>query len=197
MDKRVGYFGDETSYTYACTIENFRGANMQGFSTIRAVAESVNNGVVDCAIVPIENSMGGLVCETLDALKKYGVYITRQYFLPISHSLIAMAGADKREIKRVYAHCQGLAQCEEYLMREFPNAKMIISPSTAEALRSIKQRDEAAIARLPLPGQTVLENDIQDDKSSVIRFALLEKEPNSEGKIVSVVFSLSDIFSYL
>lgn len=189
MDKRIGYFGDENSYTYACAIEHFRGADMEGFPTIRSAVDAVEKGIVDCAIVPIENSVGGTVGETLDALKNYEVYITAQYLLPVSHSLIAIAGADKHEIKRVYSHYQALSQCEKYLQREFPNAKIISSPSTSEALRTIKQRDEVAIARLPLPGQTVLESGIEDVKTNVIRFVQVEREGKTGERNASVMFN--------
>lgn len=188
MDKRIGYFGDENSYTYACTIEHFRGSDMEGFSTIRSAIDAVEKGIVDCAIVPIENGAGGTVVETLVALKKHNVFITAQYFLPISHSLIAIAGADKHEIKRIYSHYQSLSQCEKYLQREFPNARIILSPSTTEALRMIKQRDEVAIARLPLPGQTVLESGIEDEKNNFARFIQVERQSIGGGAMASIMF---------
>ena len=188
MDKRIGYFGDENSYTYACAIEHFRGSDMEGFPTIRSAVAAVEKEIVDCAIVPIENSVGGSVGETLDALKNHNVFITAQYLLPVSHSLIAMAGADKHEIKRIYSHYQALSQCEKYLQREFPDAKIISAPSTSEALRMIKQRDEVAIARLPLPGQTVLESGIEDVKTNVTRFIQVERQSSAGGKTASIMF---------
>ncbi len=188
MSKRIAYFGDESSFTYACAIENYRGNELIGFATIFSAIEAVHLGTVDSAIVPIENSVGGTVGETIDALRLHEVYITAQHLLPVRHSLIAVKGAKKENIKSVYSHYQALSQCEKYLKSQLPQATIMPVSSTSEALKTLQKSSDAAIARLPLPGQTVLESGIEDNKHNLTRFVYVERTPRFEGKAVSVTF---------
>ncbi|MBQ8881936.1 MAG: ACT domain-containing protein [Clostridia bacterium] len=189
MIKKIGYFGDESSHTYACAIERYRGNEMVGFATIASAVDAVSRGKIDGAVIPIENSVGGTVSETLDALKESSVYITALYSLKISHSLIAIAGTKKEDIRRIYSHHQALSQCQQYLLKEFPTASLYPVKSTSEALEMLSEQGEAAIARLPLPGQTVLQSGIEDSKTNETRFVFIEREPSyQDGKKVSIMF---------
>lgn len=185
---KIGYFGEKSSHTYACAQENFPDARLIGFSSMAAAAEAVEKGEIDGAVVPIENSVGGSVGDCLDALKKYDVYITAQYLRPIVHSLIGVDGAVRSDVKKIYSHPQAIAQCDGYIKKNFPDALVIAVSSTSEALKIIKNRDEAALARKPEKGQTVLEKDVQDAKDNTTRFVLLQKQPRFQGKNVSVLF---------
>lgn len=185
---KIGYFGDESSHTYACALKNFPSDRLTGFQSIAAAAEAVEQGRMDGAVVPIENSVGGTVGDALDAIKNYGVYITAQYFMGISHSLIGLPGASKNGIKRIYSHPQALSQCDEYLKRFFPDALKIPVASTSAALKTLKSEDEAAVARSALPGQTVLDSEIEDVKSNTTRFVLIKSAPVFRGENVSVMF---------
>lgn len=185
---KIGYFGEESSHTYACASENFPKAELIGFSSMAAAAEAVEKGSVSGAVVPIENSVGGSVGDCLDALKKYNVYITAQFLRPIVHSLIGIEGAAKSDVRKIYSHPQAIAQCDGYIKKYFPDALVIAVASTSEALKIIKNKDEAALARKPEKGQTVLENDVQDAKDNTTRFVLLQKQPLFQGNKVSVLF---------
>lgn len=188
---KIGYFGEASSHTYACAEENAPpGAELKGYPTIGAAAEALAAGETDGAFLPIENSVGGSVGETLDALKKHELYITAQYFRHISHSLISVEGADKKGIKRIFSHPNALVQCERYIARNFPNAKVEAVTSTSEALSLAVRPDRAAIARAPLPGQIVLEDDVQDDKTNTTRFVYLGRKPEYTGGSASVLFDI-------
>ncbi len=185
---KIGYFGDENSHTYAAAEERLFGSELIGFPSIASAAEAVESGKISGAVVPIENSIGGTVGDCLDAVKKYGVYIIKEFFCAISHSLIAVDGTEKQNIKRIYSHPQAISQCDRYLKTNFPNALIIPVSNTSEALKVIKGGDEAAIARAPLSGQTVLDGEIEDDRQNTTRFVLLKNSPEFSGKTVSVMF---------
>lgn len=38
---KIGYFGDESSHTYACALKNFPADKLIGFQSIAAAAEAV------------------------------------------------------------------------------------------------------------------------------------------------------------
>lgn len=185
---KVGYFGDENSHTYACALDNYSEAELIGYKSVSDAAVAVEQGLIDGAVVPIENSVGGTVGDTLDAIKNSGVYITAQYYRAISHSLIGLKGTKKSDIKRIYSHPQAISQCDKYLKANFPDALILPVASTSEALKIISTPDEAAIARAPKENQTVLDSDVEDDKNNTTRFVFLRNAPVFEGENVSVMF---------
>lgn len=190
---KIGYFGEPTSHTYACAEENApEGSELVGYATIARAVEALDSGEIDGAFVPIENSVGGTVGDTLDALKACEVYVTRQFYRPISHSLISFPGATKAGIKRIYSHPNALVQCAEYLKNNFASAGVEAVSSTSAALGIIKGVTEAAIARSPLPGQIVLEADVQDDKNNTTRFWYLSRRPSFSGSKAAVLFDLEN-----
>ncbi len=187
---KIGYFGEESSHTYACAVENFPGARLVGYNSHLAATQAVERGEVDGAVIPIENSVGGSVGECLDAIKKCGVYIAAEYLRPISHSLIAKKGADKGKITKIYSHPQAIAQCDGYLKAHFSDALVVAVSSTSEALKTVKDDCEAALARTPIEGLEVLEADVQDAKNNTTRFVFVRSTPTFNGTKVSVMFDI-------
>lgn len=187
---KIGYFGDEFSHTYACAKEQFSAETLIGYPTVSKAIEAVEKGVIDGAVLPIENSVGGAVADTLDALNRYEVFVNAQYTCPISQSLISFEGAKKENLKRIYSHPQALAQCEDYIKANCPKAKVYPVGNTSEALQIIRTCEEGAIARAPLDNQVTLEEDIEDNKQNATKFVLVKRSPSFDGDTVSIIFDV-------
>ena len=187
---KTAYFGDEHSHTYALASREAGDTTLVGYKSISSAVEALSTGQVDQVVAPIENSVGGTVGECIDSLKNNDVYITAQYVMRISHSLIAKEGTKKEDIKRIYSHPQALTQCEKYLRKNFPGVQLLPVGNTSEALQIIKEKDECAIARAPLDGQVALEEEIEDLKSNYTKFVLIRKTPVLNGKIASIMFDI-------
>ena len=72
-------------------------AELVAFPTVPDVLDAVAAGDVDCGVVPIENSIEGVVNFTQDALAfDYDLLITREIVLDIEHCLVGAAGPDAR-----------------------------------------------------------------------------------------------------
>ncbi len=184
---KTGYFGDESSHTYACAAGEV-GGELVGYPSIKAVVDALEKGDVDQAVVPLENSVGGTVGDTLDALKNHDVYIVRQFHKRIFHCLIGKVGAKKSDVKKIYSHPQALAQCDKYLVANFSSADVIAVASTSAALKIVSSVEEAAIARVATEGLTVLESEIEDNKNNVTRFVLLQRAIKYDGDKAAIVF---------
>ncbi len=120
------------------------------YPTVHETVMAVQDGEVDRAVVPIENSLEGGVAATLDALATDAsdVRIVQEWIHPIHHCLIARREIDVAEITRVISHPQAMAQCGELLRGPLAEAERVSSVSTAEAARMVSESDEpwAAIA---------------------------------------------------
>lgn len=190
---KIAHLGDSNSYTYMAMQELSLGsADYISATTIAGCIKLVDNGSVDMAVVPIENSVEGTVTETEDTLFDSSVYISKEIVCSINHSLIGIKGASIGSIKKVYSHTQAINQCRHYLAKTFPSAEIIPVSSTSKALELIKDKSECAIARKPLDGQAVLQNNIQDYKDNATRFLLLQKNPSFVGSKCSVILSISN-----
>ncbi|MGZ4202218.1 MAG: prephenate dehydratase [Thermoleophilaceae bacterium] len=156
------------------------------YPSVHEAVMAVENGDVDRAVVPIENSIEGSVSATLDALagEAAGVRIAGEVVLPIEHCLVARGELALDGVGRVLSHPQALAQCSRFLRERLPHAERVSWPSTAEAVRAVGESDEpwAALgSRLAaeLYGCRVLADRIEDHDSNETRFVWLA--PASEG----------------
>ena len=150
------------------------------------------------AVFPIENSIEGVVRETQDSLLKLserGFRVLAEVKLSIEHSLIGFG--QKENIKSIASHPQALAQCKEFIFKNWVDG-IQLEPvlSTSGAVQALQKHDftRAAIASeycANLYNVPIVETNINDEDNNTTRFVLLSKlkpQKSSENKI-SIVFS--------
>ena len=102
--------------------------------------EALNKGLVKYAVLPIENTLGGTIVDNIDLLTRYpNITIVGEVQVRIIHNLIVNPGTRMEDIRKVYSHPQGLAQCRGFLERELPQAEAIPFFDTAGAVSYVKQ----------------------------------------------------------
>lgn len=169
----IGTYTDEASYLYAPNAERVP------FASLGLVTSALEEGKVDEAVVPIENSLGGTVIEVVDFLiASEKVRIKGEFLLPIDHCLITRPGVKLGDIRVVVSKQEALTQCRQFLARELRFAEQIPVTSTALAVVDLKEADDRTAAIGPrraaeLAGLPVLASGIQDRKNNVTRFAML------------------------
>ncbi len=167
------------------------------------VFTAVSRASVSQGIIPIENSLTGSIHQNYDLLLESNLFITGEIFLRVSHYLIANHGVKPHNIRRVFSHPQGLAQCRSYL-KKMPNAEQVPVSNTAVAVRKIRDArmlDAAAIASLQAAidyDMNVLAKNIEDNKANITRFLIVSKHrgpaaPTAAQSKTSVVFSLKNV----
>ena len=162
---------------------------------------AVSSGEADEAVVPIENSLGGAVAQTLDLLIHDSKLLIRgEIVLPIHHCLQSKAGVKMDDIEVVFSHPQSLVQCRSYLENNLPNARLVASLSNSAAVEEMQQsNDEVAGAiagkrAAALYGSAILDEDIEDNHSNATRFVVLafsDHAPTGADK-TSLCFDFSD-----
>ena len=173
------------------------------YPTIAQSIKAVADRQVDLAIAPVENSIEGSVSITLDLLwQTEELQISHAIELPIEHMFVTKA-AQCSQIQRVYSHPQPLGQCQQWLNQNVPQAQLIPTSSTTDALQYIEgDVTVAAIASKPaaqLYNLPILVQDIQDYADNCTRFWIITHRESSLSifqhshplaKYTSIAFSL-------
>ncbi len=171
------------------------------------VFAALKEGSVDCAVVPIENTLHGSVYENYDLLLKYDFVICAETSVRIVHNLIAPDGVRVRDVRKVYSHPVALNQCLDFFTR---NPQMEREPfyDTAGSVKMVmhdRPPGAAAIASeiaAKIYGGKILKKGIEDDRQNHTRFFLLEpsgskpRVPSGAGRKpwkTSLVFSTRNV----
>jgi prephenate dehydratase len=177
-----------STYAYLGPIGTFTEAALQKitdsedqltpYANVTATLNAVRNGLAQFALVPIENSVEGVVARTLDELATGDpLIITGEVTLPITFALMALNV--ETEIKRIATHPHAESQCRTYIAKNYPNAEIISTASTAAAAEALVLGDfDAAIAAPNAASQyglTIVAENIGDNDGAVTRFVLISK----------------------
>src|SRR5215218_7106712 len=150
-------------------------------SNVNAALDKVRDGSADAAMVPIENSVEGGVTATLDSIATgQELRIIREALVPISFVLVARAGVELSQIRRISTHGHAWAQCRLWVDEHIPGAEYIPGSSTAAAAMGLLEEDPhydaaicAPIVAAEQPGLAVLAENIGDNPGAVTRFVLV------------------------
>ncbi|WP_022854974.1 prephenate dehydratase [Thermodesulfobacterium thermophilum] len=195
---KVAYLGPEATFSHIATLEYFgTSAELIPVETILDVFEEVSSERVKFGVVPIENSIEGVVATTLDAIYEYGLKVCGEVYQSISHHLLNQTGR-LEDIKKVLSHPQAIAQCRKWLRKKLPSVPVDTVPSTALAAKwAAVDEKVAAIASLmaaKLYHLQVVAKNIEDIKGNSTRFWIIGKEevPFTGKDKTSLIFSVSD-----
>lgn len=191
---RIGYLGPKGSFSHNAAILKFgQSVDYEPLADIRGIFEEVSKGHCDFGIVPVENSAGGGVRESLDAFVETDVMVCAEANMAIHHCLMANCPMD--EIEKIYSQPEVFAQCRGWLARAFKEAKTIpVASSSRAAQLAAEEKGAAAIAAsiaAEIYGVKVLCQDIEDISNNVTRFLIIGKEdaqPTGDDKTI-ILFS--------
>lgn len=183
---RVSYQGTDGAYSHLAIQRHFgeRFGNVEsyGYDTFREAAEAVQNGEVDMACLPIENTTAGSINDTYDILGSSKLHIVGEEILKIVHCLLAVEEVEVSKIRRILSHPQAIAQCTHFLSK-LPRSKVESYLDTAISARKVLEDgdlSQAAIAGAHAAdhyGLKVIEHDIANQKQNYTRFVIVAPEP--------------------
>jgi prephenate dehydratase/chorismate mutase len=159
-----------------------------------SVFEGVMAGRFRYGVVPVENTLGGVVEEANTLIIGSDVKVVGAVDARISHCLMVLPGTDHRDIRQVYSHPQALAQCRMFLQR---NALEPVSfHNTASAAKMLAEKKPKATAVIAsklaaeLYNLEIVKEGVEDLPENRTRFLILAKEPQKEaGNKCSILFS--------
>ena len=183
--QRVGFFGPFGTFAEQAlrTQADLAAAEVVAYPTVPDVLDAVAGGEVDRGVVPIENSIEGVVNFSQDALVfDYDLLITREIVLDIELCLVARAGLQLDDVKVVLSIPVATAQCHRYLRQQLPGVEVRAANSTAEAARLVAEdEDHGSAAISPRVaadryGLALLAADIADHPGNQTRFVVVARD---------------------
>ncbi|MGB3200556.1 MAG: prephenate dehydratase [Nodosilinea sp.] len=206
MTVTIAYLGPEGTYSqlaalaYCFDLEQRtdQPVELRAMPSIPKAIQATAEGLTNLTIVPVENSTEGGVTPTLDTLwRLQQLKIHHAMVMPIRHGLLSEAH-DLTDISRVYSHPQALSQCQFWLERNLPQAKLVATRSTTEALEHLADNQTIAAISSEWAAQLynfpILAHSINDHTDNCTKFWVL-KSDNAEGQspggqYTSLAFSL-------
>ncbi len=194
----VAYLGPAGTYTHAALLKHFGGAvTPVTQASIADVFRQVEARSCDYGVVPIENSVGGSINQTLDCLGETSLGVCSEIVLAVHHQLLS-SGTELGAVERVYAHDQALQQCRSWLLANLPGVEQVaLGSNAAAACRARDEPKSAAIASSEageLYGLNTLAGNIEDTPHNTTRFVVLGRNrplPTSDDRTM-VMFSMSN-----
>ena len=175
---RIAYLGPQGSFSHSAAMLKFgQSVEYEAVTDIRSIFDEVSKSHSDLGVVPIENSAGGGVIESLDAFIESDVMICAEVHMAIHHNLLANCELEK--IENIYSKPEIFAQCRNWLTSTFEETKTIPAPSSARAAQmAAKEPTAAAIGSkvaAELYGLKIICENIEDIANNVTRFLIISK----------------------
>ncbi|MDE0767711.1 MAG: prephenate dehydratase [Opitutaceae bacterium] len=192
----IAYLGPEATFTHQAAMRKFgQSIDYLATPTIPDVFHTVANGEADYGVIPIENSTGGSVLDSMDMFFDSDLKISTQIFLTITQNLISQSPLDK--IKKVYSKDQGILQCRNWLHAHLPKASLHNCDSTTKAVQIASENPECAAIASSIAADLykvpIVAENIQDRSDNTTRFLVIGKE--SSGYIPNIQFKSSFLVS--
>lgn len=196
---RIAYQGEPGAYSEAAALRFNPAADVVPRPSFEAVFAGVAERQATHGILPIENTIGGTIHRNYDLLLEHDLPIVGEVKLPIVHHLIVLEGTTLEQVRRVYSHPQGLAQCERFL-RTLKDVEIVATYDTAGSAKMIREenlRETAAIASeraARVFDLQLLRSGIQDYADNFTRFLLIGREavPLGAPDKTTIVFAVAN-----
>ncbi|XP_065636586.1 arogenate dehydratase/prephenate dehydratase 1, chloroplastic isoform X3 [Quercus suber] len=119
---RVAYQGLPGAYSEAAALKAYPKCETVPCDQFEEAFKAVELWLVDKAVLPIENSVGGSIHCNYDLLLRHRLNIVGEVQLQVNHCLLGLPGVRKEEIKNVLSHPQKAWESEtEFLEYHFTN----------------------------------------------------------------------------
>lgn len=200
--KPVAFQGEPGAFSEVATLNIF-GTSIPTSPTksFADVFEKVKNGICEYGVLPVENTLGGIVYQVWDCLTEYDLEIIAETRLKINHCLIVNPGTKIDTIRKVYTHYQPLLQCAQFLKnhKDWVVEDAYDTAGSVHIIKNTKGRERTAVAAIAseraaqILGMEVLKKGIQDSQQNFTRFIIIRKKhknPVMDGNKFTYVLSL-------
>ncbi len=181
-----GIQGGEGSFNQMALQEYVASRSIPAYSTqylytTQRVLQELHRGDIDRGIFAIQNSIGGMVQESIEAMAAHKFRIVDQFQVMIRHHLMKRPDVAWEDITAIMAHPQVFKQCQDNLAIKYPEHELQSGEGelidTAECARALAEgRLPQTVAILgpgllcQLHGLQIVEENLQDNTANWTSF---------------------------
>ena len=196
---RLVFQGEEVANSQAA-LHSYFGEECDSFhvQTFRDAMETLEDGLADYAVLPIENSSAGAVRQVYDLLVEFENHIVGEIVLPIRHMLAGLPGTKIEEIECVYSHPQAMMQSAKFLDAHRDWQQISVANTAVAAKKVLEDQDQrkAAICSeyaARLYGLEILEEKINHNDNNSTRFIIVTNQKIflKDASKISICFEVS------
>ena len=180
-----GSFNEEACKEHCARI-GLKDYRIEYLYTSERVLTALENGDIDRGQCATQNSIGGVVRETIHALSEHRSSIVDEFEFIVNHALLARPGVTLDRVSTIMSHPQALAQCQSTLPAMFPDKKLV--PGTGDFVDQANAAKSLSCGDLPdstavlasrvcanLYNLDILADNLQDRRDNYTSFIWLER----------------------
>jgi len=176
---RIAFLGPPGSFSHLAATRKFgRSVTYEPLADIATVFEEVVRGHADYGLVPVENSIGGGVVDTLDAFLHSSARICAEVLLTVHHNLLS--NVPWEQVRKICSKPEVFAQCRQWLANVAKGRQIEPAASTSAAAEQASREPGVAAIGSSLAGEMyglhVLFENIEDNPDNVTRFFVIGRE---------------------
>ena len=139
----IACLGPDGSFSHLLTQQRFPGLPVETLASIGEVFDFLATHPEAEGIVPIENSSGGFIIDTVDRLldDRCDLWIQEELTLDVK---LALLGRQGTPIEVIYSHPMPFFHADAWLRQHYPHARRVTKPSTAAAAELAASEPNAA-----------------------------------------------------
>lgn len=182
LQDSVGFLGSPGSYSHQAASRLRPNSEPVGFETFDKLISAVEQGDVEEAVLPLENSTSGRIPDIHRLVVSMELYIIEELLLDVNHCLVSSEVVELNTVEAILSHPQGFVQSAEFLKRNLSKASKRQRSDTATAVKeAVNGRDGKIVAigsefAANYYNGVVLNRNISDRDDNITRFALLSRE---------------------
>ena len=194
---KVGYQGQHGTFSEIAVTQFFEGQDIQAcsYTNFPAIIHDVEQGILDYALLPVENTTTGIIYRTYDLLKDSSVYAVGEVHVRIDEHLIGLPGTKLETIREVYSHPEPLDQCAGFFAAH-PWMRPVAYQDTAKSVEMVARWQDPSRAALgswraaQYYGLPILKERGQDNQLNTTRFFCVAGGPQevAEADKISMMF---------
>jgi prephenate dehydratase len=181
-----GSFNEEALRAYV-KLHGITDYKIKYLYTTRKVLDTLHKGKIDRGLFAIQNSIGGMVKESINALSEFNCKIIDEVSIPVNHTLLIRRGVPVSKIKTIMSHPQALVQCMKTLQRKYPDqlkisgdGNLVDQATAAKALAQGKLADSVAVIASKVCADLyssleMIDTGLQDNKQNVTTFLFVSR----------------------
>ncbi|WP_186754765.1 prephenate dehydratase [Echinicola salinicaeni] len=180
--EKVAIQGIKGSYHYQVARTTFGPeAEILECLTFAELVRKITTEEASIGVLALENSIAGAILPNYDLMDRNNLRITGEFYLPISHQLMAWPGQGIQEIREVRSHPMALLQCKAFF-EKYPHIQLVEDLDTASVAKTIHEEQLKGVAAIAGKSAAefyeldILASDIQTIKNNITRFCIVSKE---------------------